>query len=221
MKRLDEIDYSICRMQAKLFEASLEKTNVSSPVFIRRFMNSSVSELFDNKTIIYTTISNDDIFDMIDEEFGETNYGKKKYYRDEMYWIGYVYRALSIYYGFTSKVVYKLFPSTEIVKFYNIGHTFDPEDAIERLVEAKKIDFDYTKRGVELLKRYTLLHKLEDLLGTNVKVYIDRPIGYNHNGILYTQNYGYIKEYKALDGEYQDAYVIGLDISVDSLMERW
>ena len=63
--------------------------------------------------------------------------------------------------------------------------------------------------------RYTLLGKLEKMLGETVKVYIDRPIGYDHKGIIYEQNYGYIKEYKAADGEYQDAYVIGVDHPVE------
>lgn len=55
---------------------------------------------------------------------------------------------------------------------------------------------------------------LSSLLGTNVIVYIDRPIGSQHpkhENLIYKQNYGYIKELKALDGEYQDAYVIGID----------
>ncbi|MBE6141318.1 MAG: inorganic pyrophosphatase [Erysipelotrichaceae bacterium] len=40
-------------------------------------------------------------------------------------------------------------------------------------------------------------------------VHIDRPIGFNHDGIIYQLNYGYIKELKALDNEYQDAYILG------------
>ena len=56
--------------------------------------------------------------------------------------------------------------------------------------------------------------KLNFLLGKNVKVYIDRQIGSTHpkhNSLIYKQNYGYIKELIALDGEYQDAYVIGIE----------
>ena len=58
--------------------------------------------------------------------------------------------------------------------------------------------------------RLVLLNILKEMIGKTIKVYIDRPIGYNHKGIIYTQNYGYIKEYVAADGEYQDAYVIGI-----------
>ena len=61
------------------------------------------------------------------------------------------------------------------------------------------------------MKRIIYMEKLNELLGKEVEVIIDRPIGFNKEGIIYTQNYGYIKELKAPDGEYQDAYVLGKD----------
>ena len=51
------------------------------------------------------------------------------------------------------------------------------------------------------------------MLGKTVKVIIDRPLGSyhpNHNDIFYSVNYGYIEGIIALDGEEQDAYVIGV-----------
>lgn len=53
--------------------------------------------------------------------------------------------------------------------------------------------------------------KLRELLGKNVLVYVDRQVGYFHKGTTYTQNYGYIKDLIALDGEAQDAYIIGIN----------
>ena len=216
MKKLDSNEYFLCRMQGKLFAQSLEKSGSSSPVFIRRFMNSTIAKAFDDKSILFSAMSIDNILELLDEEFGKSAYGKIKYGENELYWIGYIYRVMCFYYDISSKVAFNMFHATEIVKLYNIGHTFDPEDAVERFMESKNFDFDYTKKGVEILKRLTLLDKLTKMIGTNVKVFIDRPIGYNHNGIIYTQNYGYIKEITALDGEYQDAYVIGIDYSVDT-----
>lgn len=61
---------------------------------------------------------------------------------------------------------------------------------------------------------YEYKEKVKSLLGKNIKVYIDRQIGSphpKHTNLIYKQNYGYIKEFKALDGDYQDAYVIGID----------
>ena len=49
---------------------------------------------------------------------------------------------------------------------------------------------------------------LKGFIGKKVEVLVDRPIGYIHNNITYKYNYGYIKEITALDGEFQDAYVL-------------
>ena len=216
MKKLDNNDYSICRMQGKIFESSIDKTSCSSLVFIRRFMNSEIAMSFDDKSILLSTIGTNDVFDLIDEEYGETSYGKTKYGRNVLYWIGYIYRVMCFYYDLSSKAAFKLVPASEMAKFYDIGHTFDPEDAVERLLDGKNIDSDYTFRGVQILKRLSLFNKLKEMIGKSITVYIDRPIGFNHDGITYEENYGYIKELKALDGEYQDAYVLGVDSPLES-----
>ena len=48
------------------------------------------------------------------------------------------------------------------------------------------------------------------MLGKNVHVVIDRPIGYNHHGLIYPVNYGYIPGVIAGDGEEQDVYILGI-----------
>ena len=47
-------------------------------------------------------------------------------------------------------------------------------------------------------------------LGQKVHVLVDRPIGYDHKGILYPINYGYIPGVMAGDGEEQDVYILGV-----------
>ena len=50
------------------------------------------------------------------------------------------------------------------------------------------------------------------MIGNIVKVIVDRPLGSvhpKHNDLIYTVNYGYIPEVFALDGEEQDAYILG------------
>lgn len=52
------------------------------------------------------------------------------------------------------------------------------------------------------------------MIGKIVKVIIDRPLGTyhpKHKDIYYSVNYGYIEGIMASDGEYQDAYVLGVD----------
>ena len=51
-----------------------------------------------------------------------------------------------------------------------------------------------------------------------VKVIIDRPLGSVHpkyHDLIYTINYGYIEGMIAGDGEYQDAYIIGIDYPLE------
>lgn len=71
-----------------------------------------------------------------------------------MYWIGYIYRVIAIHYNISSKKVYHLFNAEEIIKYYNIGHTFDPVDFAERLME--NIHYDTRsnyEKGLELMRK--------------------------------------------------------------------
>lgn len=52
---------------------------------------------------------------------------------------------------------------------------------------------------------------IRELMGKTVRVVVDRPIGYDHNGLVYPINYGYIPGIMAGDGEAQDAYILGID----------
>lgn len=57
---------------------------------------------------------------------------------------------------------------------------------------------------------------IRSLLGKPVHVVVDRPIGYLHNGTVYTINYGYIPGLPGGDGEEQDAYILGISEPVSS-----
>ncbi len=212
MTPLNYIELKLCQAQAKIFEASVIKTTYSSPIFIRRFVYSSIATSFDDKVYLYRFDAMEEVFDIIDKEFGKSNYGEIKYSPDQMFWIGYIYRCLCLKYNLSSKSVYKLFNAKEIIKYYNIYHTFDIVDAAERMIE--NINYDNSpnnEKAYKVAKRLFYTEKLKTLIGQKVKVFIDRQIGYNHDGIIYSLNYGYIKEIKALDGEYQDAYILGID----------
>ena len=52
------------------------------------------------------------------------------------------------------------------------------------------------------------------MIGSIVRVIVDRPLGTyhpEHKDIYYSVNYGYIPDIVALDGEEQDAYILGVD----------
>ena len=61
------------------------------------------------------------------------------------------------------------------------------------------------------------------MVGDIAKVVVDRPLGsyhHKHKDMYYTINYGYIEGIIALDGEEQDAYIIGVDEPVKEFVGR-
>jgi inorganic pyrophosphatase len=55
--------------------------------------------------------------------------------------------------------------------------------------------------------------KINDFLGKEIEVIIDRPMGTKHPeyGFTYEANYGFIPKTKAPDGEEIDAYFLGIN----------
>jgi inorganic pyrophosphatase len=58
----------------------------------------------------------------------------------------------------------------------------------------------------------TRYEDIQSLVGREVRVKIDRPLGSRHpkHGFLYDTNYGYVEGIIAPDGEELDAYVVGV-----------
>ena len=137
MMPLEYHELCLCRLQAKIFELSVKDTNCSSPVFIRRFMMSKYVKVFDEFDYLFMACNLEDTFDELDDEYGKSTYGKIKYSQDEMYWIGYIYRVISIKFNLTSKQIFKLFKASEIIDYYPIYHTYDIVDAASRMIEEK------------------------------------------------------------------------------------
>ena len=57
------------------------------------------------------------------------------------------------------------------------------------------------------------------MIGKTVTVIVDRPLGSyhpKHKDLYYSVNYGYIEGVMALDGEEQDAYILGVDKPVET-----
>ena len=92
MKSIDEAGIKLCKYQAQLFEMSHDLAGCSSAVFIRRFMNSNAAKRIDNSSLLFEAISINELFDEINSQYGESSYGKIKYSKEELYWIGYIYR---------------------------------------------------------------------------------------------------------------------------------
>ena len=51
-------------------------------------MKSEIAKRFDNESILESNIQANDILELINEEYGISNYGSVKYTKNEMFWIG-------------------------------------------------------------------------------------------------------------------------------------
>lgn len=155
MKKIDKDGLILCDIQAKAFELSITAMNTSSEIFVRRFMNSKIAKEMDNLSVLQNNLQAKDILDRIDEEYGKSDYGSVKYTKNEMYWIGYLYRYFAYTYNMSSIQVYKIVKPKELRGLFLPYHTMDTAQAIDRIIEAKGIAIDSAdeeKRQYEIYK---------------------------------------------------------------------
>lgn len=156
MKKIDKDGLLLCEMQANVFEKSVVNIDSSSDIFVRRFMHSGIAKKFDDKSILNTNLQVNDVLDLIIEEYGETSYGSVKYTKNEMFWMGYIYRYFAYTYGFSTLDVYRIIKPKELRGLFLTYHTFDPSEAIERIMEAKGLllnDDEKFDRQYQIFKR--------------------------------------------------------------------
>lgn len=155
MKAFDQEAKRLCDFQAELFEKSVTSLEMSSEIFVRRYMNSRIVRELDTGSFLEGNISISDIYEEIDKQYGPSSYGSRKYHRDVMFWTGYLYREFCYCYEISSKQAYKLLPFKYVASSYEPYHTLDVIQAIERLLEAKEISFseeEINRKGVAILK---------------------------------------------------------------------
>ena len=157
MRKMNKDGLLLCDLQAKAFEMAVDFAQVSSEVFIRRFMNSNVAKAMDNESVLQTNIHEKDILNMIEEQYGKSEYGSVKYTHNEMFWIGYIYRYFCYTYEMTSIQVYKIVKPKELRGLFPAYHTMDSAQAIERILEAKGLLID---EETELKRQYEIFKKV-------------------------------------------------------------
>ena len=159
MNKIDKDGLLLCEIQADTFEKSIEYIESSSEIFIRRFMYSEVANSFDDKTILNTNLQSKDVLDLINEEYGKTNYGSIKYTKNEMYWIGYIYRYFAYTYDITTLNVYKIIKPKELRTLFLPYHTLSPDKAVERIMEAKGL---LLSEEEELKRQYSIFKRIRE-----------------------------------------------------------
>lgn len=163
MRDMDKDGLILCELQAKAFELSATYMTCSSRIFIRRYMNSNVVKTLDNGEILQSNLDEKDILAQINEEYGVSEYGKIKYQKNELYWIGYIYRYYTYVHDISSKKAYKEVKPDELKNLFLPYHTLSPMQAIERIIESKDANIDETEleRQYRVFKKNRLRHGIE------------------------------------------------------------
>ncbi|MGM9814010.1 MAG: hypothetical protein ACI32C_03825 [Candidatus Enteromonas sp.] len=102
----------------------------------------------------------------LEEEYGVSNYGKVKYSKDELYWIGHFYRYFCYTYGISSNRAYRIVKPKELRMLYQPYHTLDTSQAIERILAAKRIDLSVEGMNRRMLELYREGHGISTLYAT-------------------------------------------------------
>lgn len=107
----------------------------------------------DRRGFLLETCDATSIFNEVEAQYGPTSYEKERYSREELYWLGYLYRYWTYTYEKSSKQVYKQMKPKDLRKLYYPYHSLNPAQAIERILEGSgSNEDDYTEKGVQILR---------------------------------------------------------------------
>ena len=134
MKTFDHDGLILAEYQGKIFEKSTE-LKCSTAVFLRRFLHSDFLEKMDTNDVTALSLDVNEGIDNIQNQFGESDYGKNKYSKSAMFWMGYMYRYLSYTRGVTTKFLMGLVPYKQLNDVYYSFHTQDPDWCVHSLLE--------------------------------------------------------------------------------------
>ncbi len=131
---MDSIQLKLCDIQGRLFERS---TAYASEDFIRDFMNSEVAEHLDSPYNKLQWMGEEYLLDELADEKTLSTDGEK-YAPEVLYWIGYLYRYWACTRGEKSRRIYRQAPAKTMKRNYMAFHTFDPDVAIDDLIEIRR-----------------------------------------------------------------------------------
>ena len=135
MFRLTPSELRMCEVQGEFFVKSLEFfPNLSSFVFIRRFMKSNLARHLDQTDYFSDCFSLITLADRLSSEFDNDNYGKEKLSIDVLYWIGFVYRYWSYYKKMSSSTIFSIANGNFMADNYFECHTYSNINAVNVLI---------------------------------------------------------------------------------------
>lgn len=134
MKEFDGNGLELATFQAELFEASLSACEESSPIFLRRFFLSDYASTLDEGDASIQSLAINEAFDAIHKQYGFSKYGKTKYTKEGLYWLGYFSRYVSYTREVASRTFYRLFDVKDIYGLYEAYHTQSEEWCLAHLL---------------------------------------------------------------------------------------
>jgi hypothetical protein len=100
-------------------------------------MNSEVAEHLDSPFNKLQWMGEEYLLDELADKAQISKDGEK-YNPEVLYWIGYLYRYWACSRGISSRKIYRIAPAKTMKRNYLMFHTFDPELAIDDLIEMKR-----------------------------------------------------------------------------------
>ena len=132
-RRIGRLERQLCDIQGRLFERSLTK-DMDSPDFIHKYMKSKTCEHVDMPYDRLHWAGEEYILEELSDESPVLSAGVR-YCRDELYWIGYVYRYWHFLTCESSDDIYRQAPVELMWDCYPGFHTLDVQMAIDNLKE--------------------------------------------------------------------------------------
>ena len=160
-RRPDYDGLILCRLEAEIFEASIDYFSGSSEIFIRRFSHSSLADSFDTKALLNQGDCVLKCLENLKKEYGDIAYGKEKWSADQMYWIGYTHRFFCLTYGVSSLEAFKILKPKDMRNVYYPYHTMDCSQAIARMLEERGRTLDQKELEEKVKSIYRRMLKEE------------------------------------------------------------
>ena len=133
-KELSTFELQLCDIQGRLFELAL-KNNIKYPDFAEKYMNSQTAAFMDYTYDRMQWAGEEYVLENLMEEITLEKCSGDNYSREEVYWMGYVYRYWYFYTGESSRQIYSQADGPLMRSCYLGFHTLDVAMAVEDLKE--------------------------------------------------------------------------------------
>ena len=143
MKEFDNNGLRLAEFQGKIFEESRDYFKCSSPIFLRRFYHSNLLFSLDKNDSFLISFDIREALDSIERQFGSSKYGKEKYDKNALFWVGYMYRYISYTREVKTRFIMKTFPYKQMFDVYDAYHSQDSEWCVRSLLELNGLNEGY------------------------------------------------------------------------------